>query len=229
MAVAISCWQSCSEKPVFSPGQLHLWRIPLIIPKQRPDNLKLLLNAAELQRAERLISVEKSWQFIVARSRLRQVLARYLDMSPAEIEFCYGAQGKPFIAPITGTQLYFNLSHSDKWMLLAVAQSGEVGVDIEQIDKQLDYRRLATQFLSAAEREQLNRFSADRRRRGFYRLWTLNEAWLKAIGGGFSTAHGQTPNRDVWQFRSLPMTKNYLAAICFSADITSILRYQLTP
>ncbi len=78
--------------------------------------------------------------------------------------------------------LFFNLSHSDERTVLALSD-GEVGVDIQQV-KPGDMR-LATRFFSPEECETLRAAGEDATAL-FYRLWTVKEAYLKALGTGLT-------------------------------------------
>ena len=228
MSLSISCWQLPAEKPHLHAGQLHLWRIPLENSPADIELLSSLLSTAEIARAERLRIPAKKHIFILGRARLRQILARYLPIEAAAVEFCYGPQGKPALAPQVASGLSFNLSHSGNWALLAVTRTGEVGVDLEQLDRQLDYLKLAEQFFSPVEISALNRCATARQRRGFYRLWTAKEARLKAIGHGFSAVSGQPLALPDHHCRYFSIARNYLGAVFLDREATSIVRYQLT-
>ncbi|NOY13840.1 MAG: 4'-phosphopantetheinyl transferase superfamily protein [Deltaproteobacteria bacterium] len=227
MSLSISCWQPAPQHLNLAAGQLHLWRIPLAA-TEKIEPLKALLSADERARADRFVDPAKGRQFIFSRSCLRQILARYLRTDPAAIIFCYGRRGKPFLSLETLPAYYFNLSHSGRWLLLAVTTVGDVGVDIEQLDSQLDYQSLATQFFTAHELSQLKSCRTNRRRREFYRLWTLKEARLKSTGEGFSSSVEPLSNPVDGLYRSFPIAENYLAALVCSGEITSIIRYQPT-
>ncbi|MCM1438288.1 MAG: 4'-phosphopantetheinyl transferase superfamily protein [Roseburia sp.] len=78
--------------------------------------------------------------------------------------------------------VHFNLSHSGEWTVVALSDS-EVGVDIQQV-KPVDMR-LATRFFTESEREIL-KGAGDAAELTFYRLWTVKEAYLKALGTGLN-------------------------------------------
>lgn len=88
---------------------------------------------------------------------LRQVLARYLNEDPAEIELRTGEHGKPALADPAAT-LRFNLSHSGELALVAVTQGREVGVDVQKIKPHRDI--------------------------AFYEGWARREAIVKCLGTG---------------------------------------------
>lgn len=92
----------------------------------------------------------------------------------------YGKYGKPCLAEPEG--LYFNLSHSGEWTVLALSDC-EVGCDIQRV--KLADIRLAERFFAADEIESV-RQAGDSANDLFFRLWTVKESYLKALGTGFS-------------------------------------------
>jgi len=196
-------------------NRVHLWRFRLGLPATEISPLHNLLSADEQRRAARLRDPEKSRNFIAARGRLRQILARYLHYSPATIRFDYGPAGKPFLAD--NTTLFFNLAHSRDWGLLGISDNGELGVDLEFLDKETDFQAIARKFFTVGEQTQLAGLPPAHLRQAFYRLWTANEARLKAYGDGFSKpAENQTkPLLPVRHFRVAP---DYLGALATESN-----------
>ena len=226
MTLQLTPWHNPPSKPELTAEEVHLWRFPLNSPKP----LERLLNEEEQKRAQRLLIPDKARAFVVARARLRQILAGYLDLDPETLRFTYGQSGKPALIGVADAPA-FNLAHSGNWGLCAVAKDGEVGVDIETLDPELDYARLAKRFFSTAENEWLQKCPLHRRRRFFFRIWTRKEAWLKGKGGGFSD-----PDQDIgpvhlagcctydgsWWLRRLPITRHYLSALAVSREFSSV-------
>lgn len=217
-------------------GDIYLWRIPLKLAPGAIANLKKFLSVDELTRADRLLDRAKAQDFIVARARLRQILGRYLDLKPAAIQFEYSAKGKPFLKKNLELDLFFNLSHAGVWAALALTKGSEIGIDIECIDPQLDYEKLATQFFSHYERDKLMQFSPERRRRGFYRIWTAKEAWLKCLGTGFSQQDKDLGHESVISFDSsknnfelitFHLTKNYVGSLVMAGKVSAFKRWHL--
>jgi 4'-phosphopantetheinyl transferase len=210
------------------PGSVHLWRLRLQIDSS-PLHLLRLLSTDEQARAERLRIAEKARDFILGRARLRQVLARYVNRAPADIAFTYGPQGKPALTADCGGALHFNLAHSGGWMLLAVANAGPVGVDLERIDPALDFAPLARRFFSSAERDVLDKAPNSRQRRTFYRLWTRKEASLKTRGGGFSGTVGEEIPEAGWRPGNLFVGRDYVAALAVAGgEVKTVRRWTWT-
>lgn len=229
MPTLLSLWGNPPSTINLAKEQVHLWRFRLDPPADVIAGLRRLLSSDELLRAERLLDPLKSIRFVAAHGRLRQILARYIDLQPATIEFSYGEQGKPRLTDETNQQLTFNLSHASNWGLLVVASGLAVGVDIEKIDHQLEYEKAAGLVFSPVEVAALGQYALHKRRRAFYRTWTRKEARLKGEGGGFSTSAHMEKNTD-WQIRSFSVHGGYLGAIAMAmaTEVTEVQRWHLS-
>ena len=84
------------------------------------------------------------------------------------------ANGKPHLYDKTG-EIYFSLSHSGKYAVCAIADS-PVGVDIEEIKE--NRPEIARRFFNPEELKYISDAES------FYRIWTLKEGYLKAVGLG---------------------------------------------
>jgi len=87
--------------------------------------------------------------------------------------------GKPSLANYPG--IHFNISHAGRWVVCAVS-SEEVGVDVEQI-RSIDLA-IARRFFAPSEYTTLMSLEAGDRLDFFFRLWTIKESYLKALGTG---------------------------------------------
>lgn len=97
-----------------------------------------------------------------------------------EVRVENGLWDKPRLISPQG--VFFNLSHSDEWTVIAVSD-GEVGVDVQQV-RPVDMR-LATRFFAAEEARQIEKAGGGATEL-FYRFWTVKEAYLKALGTGLN-------------------------------------------
>ena len=122
----------------------------------------------------------------MARSTLRTLLGEYLGVGAAEVRFRYGARGKPSLDLPGIPDLRFNLSHSGDQALCAVVLGADVGVDIEAHAERSNAASLARRFFHPTECEALFSREGTALREAFYQLWTLKEAYIKAVGGGLS-------------------------------------------
>lgn len=177
-------WTSSSIHPTLSGDEVHVWRVSL---DQPAADHALLLSSDEQMRAERFRFERERRRFTVGRGALRIILGRYLNASPEDLVFEYGANGKPTLSTRSlQPELCFNLSHSEELMLLAVTQKREVGIDLEYIRPNLDVEKLGEQFFSPSERAELDALPSEKRLNSFFSGWTRKEAYLKARGDGMT-------------------------------------------
>jgi 4'-phosphopantetheinyl transferase len=158
-------------------SDVHVWRID--VPRWRPcvPMLRRLLTPEEQVRADRFRFETDVQSFIVARGILRLLLGDLLHLRPSQVAFTYSPSGKPSTDGIE-----FNLAHSGEIILIA-AHHYDIGVDVEHLDRSVDVVAMSHYF-TARECALIAESSASRE--AFFRLWTRKEAWLKAVGTGFS-------------------------------------------
>ncbi|MGT2551889.1 4'-phosphopantetheinyl transferase family protein [Acinetobacter geminorum] len=124
--------------------------------------------------------------FLISRVLVKTVLADKLGISPHEVNIQLYPNGKPFVQ--SSKAVYFNLTHSADVIILAVTEEGEIGVDIEQVDREFEWRRVDS-VLAPIEIEWIKKneltdpFNVYQR---FFQIWTLKEAYIKCTGEGMS-------------------------------------------
>ena len=178
-------WRDLPALPLDSQS-VHVYRACLdVVPAVR-EKLSAALSLDELERAGRFHFERDRHRFVVARGMVRAILARYLEVEPAVLEFAYGSHGKPTLAHSwSSPPLCFNVAHSQDLGILAVARS-EVGVDIECFRPIEDCEAIVSRYFSPAEAAALMRFEPERRLTAFFYCWTRKEAFIKARGEGLS-------------------------------------------
>jgi 4'-phosphopantetheinyl transferase len=153
-----------------------------------PDAVNALagwLNGDERQRARRFQFEPDRQRFIVARGRLRQLLATRLDIEPQSVELSYAAHGKPVLARGSATQDWrFNVSHSGDVAVFAFCRGREVGIDVEAVHSVSCSDAVAGHFFSRNELEAYLALDAQDKELGFFHCWTRKEAFIKAVGDG---------------------------------------------
>ncbi len=179
-------WEQPPAKAILCEGEVHVWRAGLERTAEELERFSAELSADEQERAARFRVQEARARFTAARATLRRILGAYLDVGPAELRFGYAKHGKPFLDRSGGDDVRFNVSHSHRLALYAIALGTEVGIDLEQIRADRDHERLARRFFSAEETEALLAVPAEGRIEAFFQCWTRKEAYLKARGEGLA-------------------------------------------
>ncbi len=140
------------------------------------------LTPEERQQSERLRRLEDRERHLLGRAGLRRLLGEWWRQEPQSVPLRRGAHGKPFCPGGP----HFNISHSGDLVLLAVHPHSPVGVDVEQLRAELDWRPLASRLLCGAECRQLEGLPASAQPNAFLQAWCRLEARLKATGQGFA-------------------------------------------
>jgi 4'-phosphopantetheinyl transferase len=116
----------------------------------------------------------------------KSVLADKLGISPHEVNIQLQPTGKPFVQG--NKAVYFNLSHSADVIVLAVTEEGEIGVDVERVDREFDWMRVDS-VLAPSEIEWIQgneRIDPSTVYQRFFQIWTLKESYIKCTGEGMS-------------------------------------------
>lgn len=144
-----------------------------------------LLSRDEIARLERLAFARDKRLVGAARILLRLALAHYLECWPQDIVLSLGVHGKPYVRSLR--RLDFSVSHCDGCVVVAIAREAMVGVDVESLVKaQPEYEATAQRYFSTAEYDWVRLAEPTQGPTRFLELWTLKEAYLKAIGRGLS-------------------------------------------
>jgi 4'-phosphopantetheinyl transferase len=69
----------------------------------------------------------------------------------------------------------------------AVARRRAVGIDVENRLRPMRFMQVARRFFAPSEVEALTALPEEERPAGFYRFWTLKEAYVKARGVGIAS------------------------------------------
>lgn len=174
---------AATMQAALAADQIDVWTWGLRVADIELAPLIELLSVDERARVSRLAFAQDQAQFIAARARLRQILARYLALRADAIRFSYGDHGKPTLSRYQSAP-FFNLSHSGEFAAVAVTHCGEVGIDIEQIRPVGG--EIALRFFTEGEKATLALHSGREWLEAFYKCWTRKEAVLKAHGKGLS-------------------------------------------
>jgi 4'-phosphopantetheinyl transferase len=152
-------------------------------------NLRRCLNQAELDRAARFYFERDRHHFSAGRAILRNILSLYLKVDPAGLEFEYGPQGKPALAPEFNPgpdRLEFNLSNSHELALIALTLNQPLGIELEYITEKPAIPDMVKRFFAPGEVKAFAGLAPEQQQTAFYQGWTCKEAYIKALGGGLS-------------------------------------------
>ncbi len=165
------------------------------------------LSRYEKIRSSRFVHVEDKRRYQNIHTKLRLLLAAYLEISPACVVYRYGQEGKPDIDYAALNQhavalqdLKFSLSHSGSHSLVAVMREAELGIDVERMRKLANAKQLLAAISHPRERQMMS--DSNQPEDDFLNTWVCKEALLKALGVGlkgdmnsFSIVTGAEPQQ----------------------------------
>lgn len=138
------------------------------------------INKDDQVKAGRLSNAEDRKTVLICYTLLRMILSKKLNIDPDEISYLYGIHGKP---AIKGDPLFFNISHTRNSFSFAISEYFYIGLDVEEINRDINFESIIRRFFSGDEGEYILNSKGKSRER-FFLLWTRKEAFLKAIGTG---------------------------------------------
>ncbi len=179
------------------------------------------LCAQERQRAARLRFERDRRRFIVARARLRELLAARLGVRPASVQLACEPNGKPALAQHAAQAHWrFNVSHCDEVAVYALSRRREVGIDVEAIRSLPGADAIAAQCFTPRESEAYRRLAPRDKPLAFFRCWTRKEAFVKALGVGLSlrldeldVCAGRVGENGAWRLESFSPLPGFIAAL----------------
>ena len=166
---------------------VNILHVDLAPDREREERAFLLLDDVERARSGRFLSVRARRQFVLCRAALRVTLSERLGCANRHLGFGYLEHGKPF-ALVDGQRaaIGFNVSHSGAHGLLAFAATECLGVDVEEREASRDLEGIGSLVYGPTERRSLASATGGEKVELFYRLWSMKEALIKAVGAGFS-------------------------------------------
>lgn len=150
---------------------------------------RAVLSPEEILKVERYRIQKDRHLSLVARALVRYLVSEYTGTSAEALAFSMNDHGKPNLAPKEEkndvSKISFNISHSRGGVVCGICENLEIGVDLEDIRRSVDLG-IARRFFADTEVEFLNRIPDSDKKKVFFDIWTLKEAYIKAEGKGLA-------------------------------------------
>ncbi|XP_009768549.1 uncharacterized protein [Nicotiana sylvestris] len=188
-----------------SPKEIHLW---YVLPNEVKDEHLMnkymeILSPCEIEKVLSFQRDDLRKSAMLARALVRTTIARYQinsSVTPKSVKFRNNVHGKPEVDwPCSYNweppPLHFNISHTSSLITCGVTINSPIGVDVEEKQRTTKHNilTLARRYFSKHELEVLTAIRDPYiQRQEFIKLWTLKEAYVKALGKGFSGAPFKT-------------------------------------
>lgn len=174
------------------------------------------------------------YRFVAARLLVKYAAAAALRVPPESLDLSYSLGGRPYLRGFD--QVDVSLTHTGDLLAVGLSRHGRIGVDAEPADRRMRFDLLRSQMCTPAEAAELAPLPEDRRAAETLRLWTLKEAYTKALGQGMrlgftefgfslrggrlQAPDGSSASRGEWAFATYPVLGRYLLSVaCHDAGL----------
>jgi len=206
-----------NSTPSLSKNELHVWRYRVSNEDYLNECKNPVLSEEEKTRCSEFLYEKDKLKYTCNHVFRRSVLAKYLGIEPAQVEYNYNRFGKPFFAK---SELQFSHSYRNDVGLLAVYNGSEVGIDIEREKELHDVLTFANFSFSEAEKAMIfanGKFNETT----FFTFWTFKESFIKAIGTGL--------NADIRQFDLADFMHQEIKELPFGGNANWIIKKLSAP
>lgn len=167
-----------------NPVQISVWHADSTqLSEVEKNQLIALLSPSEQQRYHDIKLPRRRNEFLLGRAMVREQLCSRYDQQAQSWQIEPNDNGKPEVTA-GSIRPNFSISHSKGIVVCTIAECGPLGIDVEYIDSKRDLNTIAAEVFNATEQQWFNQKNRSLKRRRFYQLWTLKEAWAKATGVG---------------------------------------------
>lgn len=125
-------------------------------------------------------------EYIVSRGLLKTLLAKQTGVAANHWSFVRDNNGRLDAVPNAASLNIpdVNISHTKGAIAVGLCTHGRIGVDVEHAARKVKFEQLAKRFFSLNEQHWIDQQTNTKA--AFFELWTIKEAYLKAIGTGIS-------------------------------------------
>ncbi|MFI9744161.1 4'-phosphopantetheinyl transferase family protein [Streptomyces sp. NPDC052494] len=158
-------------------ASLDEWRTQLPPEEERREIL-----GRDWERYSKLAGTHLRERFFATRMLIRHTAAVALGTEPYSLELRYGLNGRVHLRGYD--QIDVSLSHTADLLLCGITSLGVVGIDTEPATRRLSGQDVERLMCTEPERRRIARTPEAERNGRLLSLWTLKEAYSKALGQG---------------------------------------------
>lgn len=214
-------------------GQARVLVVDTLAWRQHTAAAEAWLDCNERMRAARFRHSHDRIVYVLAHALWRKAVGRCLELEPLDVPMVFTPLGQPVLP---GTGLATSLSHSGRWVAIAIGTAEILGVDIERAPAEICLDDLIANVCHEDEAHAMHALPPDQRELALLQLWTRKEALLKAFGVGLTVpphsirllpdahsapppaAHGLPP----CTVRDLHLPAGMVGALAAPANITAL-------
>ena len=222
-------------------NDVHIWIAAKENHLNKLEQFLSFLSDKEISRSSKFIYEDDKDSFIIRHGTLRSILSKYLKVAPKDVKFFYNSFDKPFLKIDDKENiLKFNLSFSKNIAAITVCKDDDVGIDIENISKDVEFEQIAKRRFNKPENEFLLGFTDELSLEDkFFYIWTRKEAILKGTGKGIFNKYLKEINvlndfvnlpnefaEKVWKLKSIKLNQETLISVASAKTKCNYLFFQ---
>lgn len=150
--------------------------------KEKLRDLLPYVSEKSIKKVNRLLHIKDKYRTLLGEILVRLVIAKRHSIANCDYKILTNNYGKPYLHNINNFE--FNISHAGDWVVCAIDDT-PIGIDVEKI-KVINYSEIAQRFFAKNENRFLKDTSEHKKLRCFFKIWTLKESYIKAVGKGLS-------------------------------------------
>jgi 4'-phosphopantetheinyl transferase len=163
--------------PGLEPVEITIWTFEPTV----ADRFDTIVSGAERDRANGFAGAARALEFLAGRALARAALSRVTGIAAADIPIHVDEAGQPAVAATVAGAPRFSIAHCRGLVACALAPV-PVGVDAERADRIPDAVAFSRRHFRPGEASRIGRAAAPAV--AAVRLWSLKEAFSKAVGLG---------------------------------------------
>ena len=206
---------------------------------EQASSLWDMLDNEEIEKANRRLKWMDRVQYAAAHALLRYALFAWTSVPGWDWRFTRSKAGQPRVLNAGFESLCFSLSHTDGLVGCALAENCGLGFDLEWLERPTLSDGAKALVFSDDELAELRLLQPREAALHALQLWTLKEAFFKAMGTGLkgdlraASFHlvgipHQSSIAHAWRFQTLRPTAHHCGALCCSLD-PSVQTHIVTP
>jgi 4'-phosphopantetheinyl transferase len=170
---------------LLSEHEIHVFYAGIPNSRSVIQSYYTLLSSEEKKRSQKFRFEKDINGYIFKQGVLRKILGNYIKIPPNEIIITLNEFGKPKISNAPSNHhIDFNISSSNSLVALAFAFSRNLGIDLEYLNLELNIYDILPLLFTHQEAQRFEIVENTDHLSHVLQLWTLKEAYVKAIGVG---------------------------------------------
>lgn len=179
-----------------------------------------ILSESEISRAENFLLPTDRERYLISKGILKRLLSQFLEIDEMEIIFDHNKNGKPFLKG--NPDLKFSVSHSDDVFVIGLSNEMEIGVDVENLNREVAFTKLQDFLFSPDELAFVQDLDSKAKDEYFIKCWTQKEALLKANGSGLTQEMNQIDLSSIdksFYLKSCSVLGNYQISVAIKGHV----------